>query len=90
MATQLGNCCLVHNANCLAAALPCLTEWCFAEEYGGSALGYTEHVIAMEELSRASGSIALSYGAHSNLCVNQVGRCSREHDGTAQSTDLLR
>jgi hypothetical protein len=42
------------------------------EEYGGSALGYTEHVIAMEELSRASGSIALSYGAHSNLCVNQV------------------
>eukprot|EP00730_Choanoeca_flexa_P019011 TRINITY_DN9273_c0_g1_i1.p1 TRINITY_DN9273_c0_g1~~TRINITY_DN9273_c0_g1_i1.p1 ORF type:complete len:411 (+),score=136.51 TRINITY_DN9273_c0_g1_i1:894-2126(+) len=44
------------------------------EEYGGSALGYTEHVIAMEELSRASGSIALSYGAHSNLCVNQIVR----------------
>jgi isovaleryl-CoA dehydrogenase len=42
------------------------------EAYGGSALGYTEHVIAMEELSRASGGIALSYGAHSNLCVNQV------------------
>lgn len=44
------------------------------EEYGGSGLGYTEHVIAMEELSRASGSIALSYGAHSNLCVNQLVR----------------
>lgn len=43
-------------------------------EYGGSEMGYTEHVIAMEELSRASGSIALSYGAHSNLCVNQVRR----------------
>ena len=44
------------------------------EEYGGTGLGYTEHVIAMEELSRASGSIALSYGAHSNLCVNQIVR----------------
>eukprot|EP00055_Hartaetosiga_balthica_P002799 m.5330 g.5330 ORF g.5330 m.5330 type:complete len:420 (-) comp2382_c0_seq1:196-1455(-) len=44
------------------------------EEYGGSELGYTEHVIAMEEISRASGSIALSYGAHSNLCVNQIVR----------------
>ena len=46
----------------------------FTEEYGGSGLGYTEHVLAMEELSRASGSIALSYGAHSNLCVNQLVR----------------
>ncbi|EDQ88797.1 uncharacterized protein MONBRDRAFT_32617 [Monosiga brevicollis MX1] len=43
-------------------------------EYGGSELGYTEHVLAMEELSRASGAIALSYGAHSNLCVNQIVR----------------
>ena len=42
------------------------------EEYGGSALGYLEHVIAMEEISRASASIGLSYGAHSNLCVNQI------------------
>jgi isovaleryl-CoA dehydrogenase len=42
------------------------------EEYGGSGLGYLEHVIAMEELSRASGSVGLSYGAHSNLCVNQI------------------
>ncbi|TMS37599.1 hypothetical protein L596_004498 [Steinernema carpocapsae] len=43
-------------------------------EYGGSGMKYFDHVIAMEELSRASGSIALSYGAHSNLCVNQIVR----------------
>ncbi len=42
------------------------------EEYGGSGLGYLEHVIAMEEVSRASASVGLSYGAHSNLCVNQI------------------
>ena len=42
--------------------------------YGGSDMGYFDHVIAMEELSRASGAIALSYGAHSNLCVNQINR----------------
>lgn len=42
------------------------------EEYGGSAMGYLAHVIAMEELSRASASVGLSYGAHSNLCVNQI------------------
>ena len=42
------------------------------EKYGGSGLGYTEHVIAMEEISRASASVGLSYGAHSNLCVNQI------------------
>src|SRR5579872_3624831 len=42
------------------------------EEFGGSGLGYLEHVVAMEEISRASGSIGLSYGAHSNLCVNQI------------------
>jgi isovaleryl-CoA dehydrogenase len=41
-------------------------------EYGGSDLGYLAHVIAMEEISRASGSVGLSYGAHSNLCVNQL------------------
>jgi isovaleryl-CoA dehydrogenase len=44
------------------------------EEWGGSGLGYTAHVVAMEELSRASASIGLSYGAHSNLCVNQIRR----------------
>src|SRR3954464_12486897 len=44
------------------------------EEYGGSGLGYLEHVVAMEEVSRASASVGLSYGAHSNLCVNQIRR----------------
>jgi isovaleryl-CoA dehydrogenase len=43
-----------------------------AERWGGSALGYLAHVIAMEEISRASGAVGLSYGAHSNLCVNQI------------------
>ena len=42
------------------------------EDYGGAGLGYTEHVLAMEEVSRASASVGLSYGAHSNLCVNQI------------------
>lgn len=65
------------------------------EQYGGSDLGYTEHVIALEEISRASASVGLSYGAHSNLCVNQINRngsheqklkylpklCSGEHIG---------
>ncbi len=44
------------------------------EEYGGSGLGYLAHIVAMEEISRASASVALSYGAHSNLCVNQIRR----------------
>ena len=44
------------------------------EEYGGSGLGYLAHVVAMEEISRASASVGLSYGAHSNLCVNQIRR----------------
>ena len=44
------------------------------EEFGGSGLGYLEHCVAMEEVSRASGSIGLSYGAHSNLCINQIRR----------------
>ncbi|MCB1692633.1 MAG: isovaleryl-CoA dehydrogenase [Pseudomonadales bacterium] len=45
-----------------------------AEEFGGADMGYLAHVIAMEELSRASASVGLSYGAHSNLCVNQIYR----------------
>lgn len=45
-----------------------------SEEYGGSNMGYLAHVVAMEEISRASASIGLSYGAHSNLCVNQIHR----------------
>ena len=44
------------------------------EEYGGSGLGYLEHCLAMEEISRASAAVGLSYGAHSNLCVNQLSR----------------
>ncbi len=42
------------------------------EEYGGAAMGYVEHMVALEEISRASASVGLSYGAHSNLCVNQI------------------
>lgn len=65
------------------------------EQFGGSGMGYLAHVVAMEEISRASGGIGLSYGAHSNLCVNQLrkngneqqkqrwlpGLCSGEHIG---------
>ena len=54
------------------------------EEYGGAGLGYTEHVVAMEEISRASASVGLSYGAHSNLCVNQI----RLHGTEAQKRRL--
>src|SRR6186997_42092 len=48
------------------------------EEYGGSGLGYLEHCIAVEEISRASAAVGLSYGAHSNLCVNQIRRNGSE------------
>ena len=48
------------------------------EEYGGAGMGYLEHVVAMEEISRASASVGLSYGAHSNLCVNQLRRNGTE------------
>ena len=47
-------------------------------EYGGAGMGYLEHVVAMEEISRASASVGLSYGAHSNLCVNQLRRNGSE------------
>src|SRR5881396_896853 len=49
-----------------------------SEEYGGASMGYTAHMIAMEEISRASASVGLSYGAHSNLCVNQIHRNGNE------------
>jgi isovaleryl-CoA dehydrogenase len=49
------------------------------EEYGGAGMGYLAHCVAMEEISRGSGAIGLSYGAHSNLCVNQISR-----NGTAE------
>ena len=48
------------------------------EEYGGAGLGYLEHCVALEEVSRASASVGLSYGAHSNLCVNQISRNGNE------------
>lgn len=56
------------------------------EEWGGAGLGYLEHCIAVEEVSRASGSVGLSYGAHSNLCVNQLRRWGT----TAQKERYLR
>lgn len=49
-----------------------------AEKYGGTGLGYLAHVLAMEEISRASASVGLSYGAHSNLCINQISRNASE------------
>jgi isovaleryl-CoA dehydrogenase len=55
------------------------------EELGGSGMGYLEHVVAMEEISRASASVGLSYGAHSNLCVNQL----RRNGSAAQRTKYL-
>ena len=55
------------------------------EEYGGAAMGYLEHCVAMEEVSRASASVGLSYGAHSNLCVNQI----RSNGNAAQKKKYL-
>ena len=56
-----------------------------APEYGGAGMGYVAHCVAMEEISRASASVGLSYGAHSNLCVNQINR----HGTPAQKTHYL-
>jgi isovaleryl-CoA dehydrogenase len=56
-----------------------------SEEYGGAGLGYMAHVVALEEISRASASVGLSYGAHSNLCVNQINR----NGSTEQKTRYL-
>ncbi|KAJ3519938.1 hypothetical protein NM688_g9229 [Phlebia brevispora] len=58
-------------------------------DYGGLALGYFNHTLAMEELSRASGSVALSYGAHSNLCVNQIYRWGTEAQKKKYLPDLI-
>ncbi|GJE87109.1 isovaleryl-CoA dehydrogenase [Phanerochaete sordida] len=60
-----------------------------APEYGGLGLGYFHHTLAMEELSRASGSVALSYGAHSNLCVNQIHRWGTEAQKKKYLPDLI-
>jgi isovaleryl-CoA dehydrogenase len=59
-------------------------------EYGGSDMGYLDHVLVMEELSRASGGIALSYGAHSNLCVNQIVRNGNEAQKQKYLPKLIR
>ncbi|KAN0077131.1 Acyl-CoA dehydrogenase/oxidase, N-terminal and middle domain containing protein [Tylopilus felleus] len=58
-------------------------------DYGGLGLGYFHHTLAMEELSRASGSVALSYGAHSNLCVNQIHRHGTETQKAKYLPDLV-
>jgi isovaleryl-CoA dehydrogenase len=60
------------------------------EEYGGVGLGYTEHCVAMEEVSRASASVGLSYGAHSNLCVNQIRRNGSEEQKHRYLPPLIR
>ncbi len=59
------------------------------EEYGGAGMGYLEHVVAMEEISRASASVGLSYGAHSNLCVNQIHRNGTEAQKRKYLPDLI-
>ena len=59
------------------------------EQYGGAELGYLAHCIAMEEISRASGSIGLSYGAHSNLCVNQIRRFGNDAQKQAYLPKLV-
>jgi isovaleryl-CoA dehydrogenase len=52
------------------------------EDFGGLGLGYLEHVVAQEEVARASASVGLSYGAHSNLCVNQIRRWGNAEQNT--------
>lgn len=59
------------------------------ERYGGAGMGYLEHVLAMEEISRASASVGLSYGAHSNLCVNQIHRNGSEEQKQRYLPDLV-
>lgn len=59
------------------------------EEWGGTGLGYLEHVVAMEEISRASASVGLSYGAHSNLCVNQLRRWGTDDQKTRYLQKLV-
>tara|TARA_A100001037_G_scaffold60981_1_gene53107 strand:- start:4434 stop:5606 length:1173 start_codon:yes stop_codon:yes gene_type:complete len=59
------------------------------EEYGGAGMGYLEHVVAMEEISRASASVGLSYGAHSNLCVNQIRRNGTDAQKSRYLPDLI-
>ena len=58
------------------------------ERYGGSAMGYLAHIIVLEEISRASASVGLSYGAHSNLCLNQIQRNGSESQREKYLPDL--
>src|ERR1700720_20475 len=59
------------------------------EEFGGAGMGYLAHVVALEEVSRASGSVGLSYGAHSNLCVNQIRRNGSDAQKRKYLPDLI-
>src|SRR5699024_9856004 len=59
------------------------------EAYGGTNMGYLAHMVAMEEISRASASVGLSYGAHSNLCVNQIHRNGTEEQKQKYLPGLL-
>ena len=67
-----------RNSKCTFILRQCNNSLFSLENYGGSGLGYMDHCIVVEEMSRSSGSIALSYGAHSNLCVNQIVRNGSE------------
>ena len=60
-----------------------------SSKYNGLGLGYFHHILAMEALSAASGSVALSYGAHSNLCVNQIHRHGNEEQKSKYLKDLV-
>ena len=60
-----------------------------SQAYGGAGMGYLAHMIAMEEISRASASVGLSYGAHSNLCVNQIKRNGTEEQRQAYLPKLV-
>ena len=60
-----------------------------SEEYGGVDMGYLAHIVAMEEISRASASVGLSYGAHSNLCVNQINRNGNHQQKTKYLPKLI-
>ncbi|GIT40053.1 MAG: hypothetical protein Ct9H300mP8_12490 [Gammaproteobacteria bacterium] len=59
------------------------------EKYGGAGLGYLAHCVVMEEISRASGSVGLSYGAHSNLCINQLCRYGTDEQKQKYLPDLI-
>src|SRR5690554_7221875 len=60
-----------------------------SEQYGGADMGYLAHVVAMEEISRAYASVGLSYGAHSNLCVNQINRTGPEEQKQNYCPNLI-